>query len=105
MLLSIGIHADDIDREERTAILCELDNPIRRGLTYWGINSDEMSEQDRWAGIYPFVPILVDEQGNPVEDEEDDTIVRYGPGLISILIESAFFSAPDESMIVNASGY
>src|SRR5690625_4422998 len=103
-LLSIGILAEDIDREERTAILCELDNPIRRGLTYWVINSDEMSEQDRWAGIYPFVPILVDEQGNPVEDEEDDTVVRYGPGLISIPIESAFFSAPEGSMIVKAPG-
>src|SRR5690625_4693429 len=104
-LLSIGILAEDIDREERTAILCELDNPIRRGLTYWVINSDEMSETDRWAGIYPFVPILVDEQGNPVEDEEDDdTVVRYGPGRISVPIESAFFSAPAGSMIVKAPG-
>src|SRR5690625_3951224 len=103
-LLSIGILAEDIDREERTAISCELDNPIRRGLTYWVINSDEMSETDRWAGIYPFVPILVDEQGNPVEDEEDDTVVRYGPGLISVPIESAFFSAPAGSMIVKAPG-
>src|SRR5690625_341270 len=101
-LLSIGILAEDIDREERTAILCELDNPIRRGLTYWVINSDEMSEQDRWAGIYPFVPILVDEQGDPVEDKDDDTVVRYGPGLISVPIESAFFSATEGSMIVKA---
>src|SRR5690625_4382149 len=103
-LLSIGILAEDIDREERTAILCELDNPIRRGLTYWVVNSDELSEQDRWAGIYPFVPILVDEQGNPVEDEENDTVVRYGPGRISVPIESAFFSAPSGSMIVKAPG-
>src|SRR5690625_706723 len=104
-LLSIGILAEDIDREERTAILCELDNPIRRGLTYWVINSDEMSEEDRWAGIYPFVPVMTDSNGNPVEDEEDDdTVVRYGPGLISVPIESAFFSAPEGSMIVKAPG-
>src|SRR5690554_3366015 len=103
-LLAIGILAEDIDREERTAILCELDNPIRRGLTYWVVNSNELSETDRWAGIYPFVPVLVDEQGNPVEDEEDDTVVRYGPGLISVPIESAFFSAPEGSMIVKAPG-
>src|SRR5690554_3551616 len=103
-LLAIGILAEDIDREERTAILCELDNPIRRGLTYWVVNSNELSEEDRWAGIYPFVPILVDEQGNPVEDEEDDTVVRYGPGLLSVPIESAFFSAPEGSMIVKAPG-
>src|SRR5690554_652317 len=103
-LLAIGILAEDIDREERTAILCELDNPIRRGLTYWVVNSNELSEEDRWAGIYPFVPILVDEQGNPVEDEEDDTVVRYGPGLISVPIESGFFSAPAGSMIVKAPG-
>src|SRR5690625_3634289 len=109
-LLSIGELAEDIDREERTTILCELDNPIRRGLTYWVINSDEMSEEDRWAGIYPFVPVMTDSNGNVVpepeegEDVPEGTITRYGPGVINVPIESGFFSAPAGSMIVKAPG-
>src|SRR5690625_2854704 len=109
-LLSIGELAEDIDREERTTILCELDNPIRRGLTYWVINSDEMSETDRWAGIYPFVPVMTDSNGNVVpepeegEDVPEGTITRYGPGVINVPIESGFFSAPAGSMIVKAPG-
>src|SRR5690625_2459473 len=108
--LSIGELAEDIDREGRTTLLCELDNPSRRGLTYWVINSDEMSEEDRWAGIYPFVPVMTDSNGNVVpepeegEDVPEGTITRYGPGVIKVPIESGFFSAPAGSMIVKAPG-
>lgn len=90
-LNAVGELAEDLDDEVDSALM-RLDNPVRVGYEYWIINVDELSTRDRFAGIYPFLPVEVSEA------EE------YGPGELSVPIEETLISAPKGSLIVKAPG-
>lgn len=107
---AIGELTESIENEQRTEIGVEIDQPLRVGIEYWIINENELSREDRRAGIYSIDAQATDSGGNPVDDDTEGAILQYGPGLLDgtaadkLPIQEQLINAPRGSLIVKAPG-
>ncbi|MDR9419462.1 hypothetical protein [Gracilimonas sp.] len=92
-LRAIGELTEEVVNSSVTQIEVELDVVIRSGFDYWIINENELSREDRYAGIYAF---------SPVEVGGEET--EYGPGRLTLDIAEQLINAPSGSLIVKAPG-
>lgn len=105
---AIGELAEDVEDEERTSVLINIDTTIRKGYEYWVINENELSRENRLDGVYPVRPVATDGSGDRVDEDDpgfEAATKEYGPGAeVSVPIEASVINAPMGSIVIIAPG-